>query len=180
MTETSKPVLPRESGTPVGDLITENMLRHYAYECDHLAEQGYGIDGMPLQRGQSPLSRPRAREPKNQGGGGSGDMTLEERRASAISGRTWQAWDGQTQGTRAEPSRADASEKARLLREMADLKVTNAKLGEALRNLKADKETLRAENEKLRALCGAVLETAYGADWAEQLKGVENGCGQRT
>ena len=172
MTETSKPVLPRESGTPVGDLITENRLRHYAYECEHLAEQGYGIDGMPLQSGQSPLTRSRPREPKNQGGG-SGDMTLEEQRASAISGRTWKEWDGQTRAARADPARAQTSEKAQLLREMADLKATNAKLGEALRNLKAD-------NEKLRALCGAVLETAYGADWAEQLKGVENECGQRT
>lgn len=33
---------------------------------DRYARMGYGLDGMPLQRGQSPLSRPR--EPKNQGG----------------------------------------------------------------------------------------------------------------
>ena len=92
-------------------------------------------------------------------------MTLEERRASAISGRAWKPYDGPT---RAQPSQVEAAaETERLTRDMRDLKATNAILGNSLRKMKA-------ENDKLRTMLRAALESAFGADWEEQLRGAMN------
>lgn len=140
-----------------------------ARRINEKVERGYGPDGMPLQPGQSPMTRcgTRDRAPKNAGGEGSGTVTLEEQRAGAISGRAWKAWDGQTGGTRAEPSRAElAAEKERLSAEIREQRNTIAELSRALARLKADKD-------RLRLICLTVLESAFGEDWETKLREVQ-------
>lgn len=52
-------------------LVNSKLLNRYDFAraskaIDRYAKMGYGLDGMPLQRGQSPLSSPR--EQKGEGG----------------------------------------------------------------------------------------------------------------
>ena len=92
-------------------------------------------------------------------------MTLDEQRTSAISGRAWRAWEKPAPG-RPPQRREDDLEKERLRKDLEDLRAANARLGEALRNMKE-------RNERLRIICRAVLESAIGEDWEEKLREVQ-------
>lgn len=175
MAEMSKPALLPGDVPQYSLGVNRAELARAAREIDRYVDEGLGIDGMPLQRGQSPLTKRRPREEQPQKSrGGSDDVTLDEQRTSAISGRAWRAWDGQRQETRAEPGLAElAAEKERLLGDIRDLRATNAKLGDALKRMKTKNDQLEAENERLRIICRAVLESAIGEDWQEQLREVQ-------
>ena len=87
---------------------------------------------------------------------------IEERRASAISGRAWQAWDKPVRSER--PMESDAGQE-QLRRELEDLRATNAKLAAALLKMKAD-------NDRLSVFCRTAMEIAFGEDWADELREV--------
>ena len=92
-------------------------------------------------------------------------MTLEEQREGAISGRAWKAWEKPAPG-RPPQRREDDPEKERLRKDLEDIRAANAKLAAALRNMKE-------RNERLRIICRAVLESAFGEDWEEKLREVQ-------
>lgn len=56
-------VYPGDGPPSVSAGLTNELLAYEAHKVDECADKGLGIDGMPLQRGQSPLTRTKKNEP---------------------------------------------------------------------------------------------------------------------
>ena len=63
-------VYPGDGPPSVSAGLTNELLAYEAHKVDDDAERGYGLDGMPLQRGQSPLTKRRPRGHAENSGGG--------------------------------------------------------------------------------------------------------------
>ena len=59
----SEPVYPGTGPQSVSGRLTDELLAYEAHMVHEDAEQGSGIDGMPLQQGQSPLTRTKKTDP---------------------------------------------------------------------------------------------------------------------
>jgi len=59
----SEPVYPGAGPQSVSGRLTDELLAYEAHMVDEDAERGYGLDGMPLQPGQSPPTRTKKTDP---------------------------------------------------------------------------------------------------------------------
>ena len=57
-------VYPGDGPPSVSAGLTNELLAYEAHKVDECADKGLGIDGMPLQQGQSPLTRTKKTNPE--------------------------------------------------------------------------------------------------------------------